>query len=33
MAEKKRVQEPGDFDIWIGGNSDATLHATFKVNR
>jgi beta-glucosidase len=31
-AEKKRVQEAGDFDVWVGGNSDAALHAAFKVH-
>jgi beta-glucosidase len=32
-AEKKWVEEAGDFDVWIGGNSDAGLHAVFKVGR
>jgi beta-glucosidase len=26
-----RVLEPGDFDLWIGSDSDASLHQTFRV--
>ncbi len=26
------ICEPGTFDIWIGGSSDATLHSTFTLN-
>jgi beta-glucosidase len=27
----KRVTEPGDFDLWVGGDSNASLHAHFKL--
>jgi len=26
------VEEPENFDLWIGEDSTATLHATFKIN-
>lgn len=29
--EMKRVTEPGDFDLWIGGDSRAHRHAHFKI--
>jgi beta-glucosidase len=29
--ERKWVQEPEEFDLWIGEDSTATLHAAFKV--
>jgi len=29
---KKWVEEPENFDLWVGADSTATLHATFKVN-
>jgi beta-glucosidase len=29
--DKKWVEEPENFDVWAGGDSTATLHATFKV--
>ncbi|NEN22707.1 beta-glucosidase BglX [Cryomorpha ignava] len=29
--EMKCVTEPGDFDLWIGGDSNATHHAHFKI--
>ncbi|MBZ5702590.1 MAG: beta-glucosidase BglX [Acidobacteriia bacterium] len=29
--EKKWVEEPADFDLWIGPDSTATLHATFAI--
>ena len=28
---KKWVEEAEPFDVWAGGDSTATLHATFKV--
>jgi beta-glucosidase len=31
-AEKKWVLEPESFEIWVGDDSTATLHAGFKVN-
>ena len=31
-AEKKWVEEPENFDLWIGEDSTATLHTTFKIN-
>lgn len=31
-ANGKYVLEPGDFQVFIGGNSDATLNASFTVN-
>ena len=30
-AEKKWVVEPEQFDIWAGGDSTATLHASFRL--
>jgi beta-glucosidase len=30
-AKKDWVEEPANFDIWVGGNSDATLHGSFEV--
>lgn len=27
----KWVQEPADFDVWVGGDSQADLHAEFTV--
>ena len=30
-ARKTWVEEPAAFDVWAGGNSDATLHAAFSV--
>ena len=30
-ANKKWEVEPGDFDIWIGGNSNAVLKSSFTV--
>ena len=30
-AKKAWVQEPAAFDVWIGGNSDATVHSSFAV--
>jgi len=32
-AKKDWVEEPADFDVWVGGNSDATLHASFEVKQ
>src|SRR5712672_36008 len=32
-ATKDWVEEPADFDIWVGGNSEATLHATFEIKQ
>jgi len=29
--DKKWVQEPEAFDLWIGNDSTAPLHATFQV--
>ena len=29
--EKKWVQEPEAFDLWIGNDSAAALHGTFQV--
>jgi beta-glucosidase len=29
---KKWVEEPENFDLWVGADSTATLHTTFKVN-
>ena len=28
---RKRVLEPGTFDVWVGTDSDATLHGTFEL--
>lgn len=30
--EMKLVTEPGDFDLWIGSDSNANRHAHFKIN-
>jgi beta-glucosidase len=30
--EKTWVEEPENFDLWIGEDSTATLHTTFKIN-
>ncbi len=30
--EKKWVEEPEDFDLWVGEDSTATLHTSFKIN-
>jgi beta-glucosidase len=30
-AKKDWVEEPADFDVWVGGNSEATLHASFEI--
>ncbi|MGI9167723.1 MAG: fibronectin type III-like domain-contianing protein [Pyrinomonadaceae bacterium] len=30
-AERKWVIEPGTFDLWVGADSVAPLHATFKI--
>lgn len=30
-AERKWVVDPGLFDVWIGGDSQASLHATFEL--
>jgi beta-glucosidase len=30
-AENKWVEEGATFDVWAGGDSIATLHATFKL--
>jgi beta-glucosidase len=27
-----RITEPGDFDIWVGGDSQAHLHVMFTLN-
>lgn len=32
-AEKKWVLENETFDVWVGGNSNATNHATFRIVR
>jgi beta-glucosidase len=32
-AKKDWVEEPADFDIWVGGNSEATLHASFEIKQ
>jgi beta-glucosidase len=32
QQEKKWVEEPENFDLWIGEDSTATLHASFKIN-
>lgn len=29
--ELRFVVEPGEFRVWVGGSSEATLGATFKV--
>ena len=31
-AERKWVEEPETFDVWVGEDSTAALHTTFKVN-
>jgi beta-glucosidase len=30
--EKKWLEEPENFDLWVGADSTATLHTSFKVN-
>ena len=30
-SAKGRVLEPGTFDVWVGTNSEATLHGTFEL--
>jgi beta-glucosidase len=30
-AKRNWLEEPSTFDIWIGGNSEASLHSTFEV--
>lgn len=30
--EKKWVEEPENFDLWVGEDSTAELHSTFKIN-
>jgi beta-glucosidase len=30
-AEKKWVVEPEQFDVWVGGDSDAALHGEFRL--
>ncbi len=30
-ALHRRVLEPGMFDVWVGGDSDASLHTTFEL--
>ena len=32
-AKKDWVEEPADFDVWVGGNSEATLHASFEIKQ
>jgi len=32
-AKKDWVEEPAVFDIWIGGNSEASLHSSFEVSQ
>ena len=32
-AKKQWVQEPSDFDVWVGPDSSAELHATFVVTQ
>lgn len=29
--EMKKVSEPGDFDLWVGGDSNASLHIHFSL--
>ncbi len=31
-ADRRWVEEPENFDVWVGDDSTAPLHATFKVN-
>ena len=31
--EKAWVQEPATFDVWVGGDSTATMHATLQVSQ
>jgi beta-glucosidase len=30
-AKKDWAEEPATFDLWVGGNSEASLHSTFEV--
>jgi beta-glucosidase len=32
-AKKDWVEEPADFDVWVGDNSEATLHASFEIKQ
>jgi beta-glucosidase len=32
-AKKDWVEEPASFDIWVGGNSEAALHASFEIKQ
>jgi beta-glucosidase len=32
-AQKRSVQEPARFDVWVGGDSTATTHADLEVTR
>jgi beta-glucosidase len=32
-AKKDWVEEPAVFDIWIGGNSEASLHSSFEISQ
>jgi beta-glucosidase len=29
---KETITEPGEFDVWIGPNSDEGLHGEFKLS-
>jgi hypothetical protein len=30
-GRKDRVEEPATFDVWVGGDSTASLHANFNI--
>jgi len=30
-AERKWVVDPGEYDVWVGGDSNANLHGTFRA--
>jgi len=32
-AKKDWLEEPASFDIWVGGNSEATLHTGFEIKQ
>jgi len=32
-AKKEWVEEPASFDIWVGGNSEGALHASFEIKQ
>ena len=32
-AKKDWTEEPATFDLWVGGNSEATLHASFEIKQ